>query len=159
MSEIQSPPPNAFFEDFVIGQRMITQGRTITEADIVHFAGLSGDYHPLHTNEHYAATQHFGRRIAHGLLGLSVTTGLSMQLGILRESVVAFRELTCKFSKPIFIGDTIHAELTITGLKPMPRLGSGLVELDVKLYNQHGEIVQIGTWTVIAKMRAGAQHG
>jgi len=157
MPQTASPPQNAFFEDFEIGHRMVTQGRTITETDIVNFAGLSGDYHPLHTDAQYAAGHHFGQRVAHGLLGLSITTGLAMRMGILNESIIAFRELTCKFSKPILIGDTVHAELTITGHKPMPRLGSGLVELEVKLYNQHGEPVQIGTWTVIAKMRAAPE--
>ena len=146
-----------YFQDFVVGQVLETPGRTITEADIVNFAGLSGDFHGLHTDEMYASQGPFGRRVAHGLLGLSITSGLAMGLGILQESVMAFRELTCKFSKPIFIGDTVHASMTVTKLKPMDRIGGGRVELEVKLYNQRDEVVQSGTWSVLVHCRPVAE--
>lgn len=143
----------AYFEDFRVGQEWHTQGRTITEADVVMFAGLSGDYHPMHTDAVFASGQYFGQRVAHGLLGLAVTSGLAMQLNVLQASLIAFRELTCKFSKPILIGDTVHAHLAIAQAKPMPRLGGGLVEFEVRLYNQRDEVVQVGTWAVISRSR------
>ena len=152
MSE-KPPPKDAYFEDFEVGHKMTTHGRTITEADIGAFAGLSGDHHPIHTDQVYASQQFYGQRVAHGLLGLSLATGLAMGLGILDQSMIAFRDLTCKFSKPIFIGDTIYAELLITSLKLMPRLGGGLVKLAVKLFNQDGDVVQTGTWSVLSRSR------
>ncbi|MBN1581588.1 MAG: MaoC family dehydratase N-terminal domain-containing protein [Anaerolineae bacterium] len=150
----KSPPKDAYFEDFQVGQEMTTHGRTITEADISVFAGLSGDHHPMHTDEVYASRQFYGRRIAHGGLGLAFATGLAMRLGILEESIIAFRDLTYKFSKPIFIGDTIHVQLLIVEVKPVPRLGGGLVGLEVKVLNQDDEVVQSGTWNVLSRSRA-----
>lgn len=150
----KSPPQNAYFEDFLVGQEMTTQGRTVTEVDIGVFAGLSGDHHPIHTDEVFASQQFYGRRIAHGMLGLSLATGLAMRLGILEASIIAFRDLTFKFSKPVFIGDTIHVQLLITKVRPVPRLGGGLVELEVKVVNQSGEVVQSGTWSVLSRSRA-----
>ena len=153
MNKQLSLPKGAYFEDFAVGQEMVTRGRTITEADVVNFAGLSGDFHPLHTDEVYAGQQIFGQRVAHGVLGLSVATGLAMGLGVIDESIIAFRELRCRFSKPIFIGDTIYVRLLITRVKAMPRLNGGLVELDVKVYNQRDQVVQSGSWTVLSRNR------
>jgi acyl dehydratase len=144
---------SVFLEDLEVGQKLATAGRTITEADIVHFAGLSGDYNALHTNEVHAAAGPFGRRIAHGLLGLAITSGLLARLGILDENVLAFRELTCKFRRPVFIGDTIHAQAAVTEVKVLPRVGGGLVAFEVKLYNQDGKVVQAGTWKVLVRSR------
>ena len=144
-----------YYEDFEVGQEMRTAARTITETDVVMFAGLSGDHHPLHTDAVYASEGPFGQRIAHGLLGLAIASGLAMQLGILQDSVQAFRELTCKFRKPILINDTVHVRMVVTKIKAMPRIGSGLVELEIKLYNQRDEVVLLGMWGVLVRsMRA-----
>jgi acyl dehydratase len=143
----------ACFEDFEVGQELLTSGRTITEADIVAFAGISGDYNALHTDKVYASSGPYGQRIAHGLLGLAVTSGLASRLGILEKSVLAFRELTCKFRKPIFIDDTIHARVKVIETKAMPRIGGGLVRLEVKSYNQHAEIVLTGVWAILLQSR------
>ena len=136
-----------------VGLEIKTPARTITEADVVAFAGLSGDYNPLHTDVVYAANGPFGQRIAHGLLGVAITSGLAARLGILERSVIAFRELSCKFRKPIFIGDTVYARLKVVETKPMPRIGGGLVRLQVTLHNQHDQIVQSGTWSVLLHSR------
>ena len=99
-----------FYEDFHAGQKIVTVGRTITESDIVTFAGLSGDYNQLHTDAEFSRQGSFGQRIAHGLLGLSITSGLALRTGFLEGTVIAFREISeWKFTKPVFIGDTIHA--------------------------------------------------
>jgi 3-hydroxybutyryl-CoA dehydratase len=150
---------SAYFEDLEVGQEMRTTARTVTEADVVMFAGLSGDYHALHTDAVYASQGPFGQRIAHGLLGLAIASGLAMQQGMLQDSVLAFRELTCKFRKPIFIGDTVHAEIVVSKLKPMSRIGGGLVELEIKLYNQRQELVLSGTWGVLVRSREVAPAG
>ncbi len=144
---------SAYFEDMQVGFEIETPARTITEADIIAFAGLSGDYNPLHTDATFAARGPFGQRIAHGLLGLAITSGLAARLGILEKSVLAFRELSCKFKKPIFIGDTVHAHLKVIEARPMPRIGGGLVSLEVKLYNQHDQVVQSSVWSVLLRSK------
>src|SRR5690606_25366483 len=103
MTELVYQPKGLYFEDFAIGTRLRTAGRTITEADIVAFAGLSGDYNQIHTNAVYAAADTFGRRVAHGLLVQSIATGLAVQSGVIEGTVLAFRELDCKFSLPVYI--------------------------------------------------------
>lgn len=142
-----------YFEDFSQGMTFLTAGRTITETDLVNFAGLSGDFNPIHTNALYAATTPFEQRIAHGLLGLSIASGLTTGLGFMGEKVEAFMGLDWKFRAPIFIGDTIHSELQVTKVRAMPKLGGGLVFLAVKVMKQDGTIVQRGEWKVLFKSR------
>jgi acyl dehydratase len=139
-----------WFEEFEVGQQIITPGRTITENDIVSFAGLSGDYNQIHTNAEFAGETPFGQRIAHGLLGLSIASGLAMRTGILEGTVIAFREINnWKFSNPVFIGDTIYAELKIIETKPIPRLGGGSLIIEIVVINQRDEITMKGTWTAL----------
>src|SRR4030065_587855 len=109
MSMISSPR-GMWYEEFEVGQRIITPGRTITESDIVSFAGLSGDYTQIHTDAEFSSKTPFGKRVAHGLLGLSIASGLAARTGVLEGTVLAFREINdWKFSRPILVGDTIHA--------------------------------------------------
>jgi acyl dehydratase len=139
-----------YFEEFQPGLKVITGGRTITEADIVAFAGLSGDYTRIHTDAEYSKTTPFGQRVAHGLLGLSVASGLAAQTGILEGTVLAFREiLEWKFVKPIFIGDTVHAELEVREIKAFPRLNGGGVIIALSLMNQNDETLMKGLWNVL----------
>ncbi len=149
-------PTGLFFEDLELGQSLTTRGRTITEADVVNFAGLSGDYNPLHTDAEFAARTEFGQRIAHGALGLSIAIGLSYQLGFLEGTVMAFLELQWKYSLPTYLGDTIHCEIVVKELKPMPRLGGGKVVLGVKMINQDGKVSQRGDWTILVRSRPQA---
>ncbi len=147
------PPRGMYFEEFEPGQKIATPARTVTEADVVSFAGLSGDYNPLHTNEEFAKTTPYGRRIAHGMLVVSIATGLADRQGFLDGTALAFRELSWKFSSPVFIGDTIHMVAEVVELKPMPRLGGGLVALKALMLNQDGKTVQKGEWRVLIKSR------
>jgi len=142
-----------YFEEFNIGDTVASAGRTITEADIVGFAALSGDWNAIHTDAEYAKSQLFGERIAHGLLGLSIASGLATQLGFIENTVIAFRGINWTFSGPIRIGDTIHMSARIAEKKPMQRLGGGLVTLNVEVLNQRGETTQKGTWSMIIKMK------
>ena len=149
MGYLDDAPRGVYYEDIELGQKMVTRGRTITEADIVAFAGLTGDYNPMHTNAEYMKGSAFGQRIAHGMLTLSYAVGQAYQLGFMERTVIAFRGLEMKFSLPVFIGDTLHVELVVLEKKEARRLGGGTVTLEVKIINQAGKTVQSGTWTVI----------
>ena len=143
-----------YLEDFQVGQEMDSPRRTITEADIVQFAGVSGDYNALHVDAEYARSTPFGERIAHGLLGLSVASGLAAQAGYLEGTVMAFTSLDWRFKRPILIGDTIGLTSTVSRVRPMPSQGGGLVTLQVTVLNQQEEVVQEGTWSLLMRSRA-----
>jgi 3-hydroxybutyryl-CoA dehydratase len=139
-----------FFEQFQAGQHVTTPGRTITESDIVAFAGLSGDYNLIHTDSEYSKNSPFGQRVAHGLLCLSIASGLATRSGIMEGTVMAFREINnWKFIKPVFIGDTIHVEMDVTETKAFPRLGGGAVFINLQVNNQVNEVVMKGIWTAL----------
>lgn len=146
-------PRGLYFEDFSIGQRVRSAGRTVTESDVVTFAGLSGDYNQIHTDAVFAASDMFGRRVAHGLLVQSIASGLAVQLGIIEGTVLAFRELSCKFSRPVFLGDTIHISLEITDKKALPRLGGGNIIMKFDVKNQDDSVVQRGEWVMLVKSK------
>ena len=139
-----------YFEEFEVGQKMISPGRTVTESDVVGFAGLSGDFNLIHTDAEYSKNSPFGARVAHGLLGLSIASGLALRTGVLEGTVIAFREIVgWKFVKPVFIGDTIHVEMEIIETKAMRRLGGGKVDLNFDVKNQDGETTMKGVWSVL----------
>lgn len=142
-----------YFEDFEEHMTFTTPRRTVTEADIVNFAGLSGDFNPIHVDAVHASDGIFGERIAHGLLGISIASGLTSHLGFLGEKVQAFMGLEWKFKAPTFIGDTIHCELSVNQTKAVKRLGGGIVKLGIDVVNQEGETVHQGTWTLLFKSR------
>ena len=144
-------PRGRYFEEFEIGDTVETAARTITETDVVLFAGLSGDYNPLHTDAEFAKGTLFGERVAHGLLGLSIASGLASRLGFVEGTAQAFTALEWKFRGPIRIGDTIRVQARVRQKKEMPRLGGGFVVFDVAILNQRGETVQKGAWTVLIK--------
>ncbi len=139
-----------YFEEFTVGQVVKTLSRTVSEDAIFSFAGLTGDYNQIHTDAEFAKTTQFGQRVAHGLLGLSIATGLIMRTGYLEGTVLAFREIQeWKFIKPIFIGDTIHALLTVTEMKALPRIGAGALIALVEVKNQNDEVLQKGTLNLL----------
>lgn len=144
---------DGYFEDFTEGMSFRSAGRTLTEADIVAFAGLSGDFNPIHVNAPYAESTLFGQRIAHGLLVLSVASGLATGLGFMGDRVEAFLGLEWKFRAPVFIGDTIHVEIRVGSSRAMPRLGGGLVSFDVRVVKQDGSVAQKGEWSLLFKRR------
>jgi 3-hydroxybutyryl-CoA dehydratase len=146
-------PRGMYFEEFEVGIEVVSPGRTITEADVVAFAGLSGDFNQLHTDEEFAKGLMFGQRIAHGMLVLSIATGLAARLGFIEGTALAFRELTWKFSQPVFFGDTVHITARCQETKPMPRLGGGVVIFDVRVINQDGKTVQRGNWQLLMASR------
>lgn len=147
-------PRGMYFEDFEVGLEIQTAARTITETDIVNFAGLSGDFNFIHTNAEGARETPFGARVAHGMLVASIATGLAVQQGFIDGTTLAFRELAWKFTKPVFIGDTVHVQVTVTETKAMARLGGGLVTFEARVVNQHGEVVHKGEWKMLMKGKA-----
>lgn len=159
MSPFPAMPRGMYFEEFEIGQVLQTAGRTITEADIVHFAGLSGDFNQMHMDAAFCEKSFFGKRVAHGLLILSIASGLAVQTGLMEGTVIAFREINeWKFLKPVFIGDSIHAELEIRETKALRRIGGGAVTIEVRVINQVGEVVMKGIWTALIASRPVLLH-
>ena len=154
MSPIPVGPRGMYFDEFQPGQRILTPGRTVTEADIVSFAGLSGDYNQIHVDAAYSAQAPFGQRVAHGLLVTSIASGLAMQTGVMEGTVLAFREINeWKFIKPVFIGDTVHAQLEVKETKDLRRIGGGSVTIEISVLNQKDDLIMKGVWTVLIASR------
>lgn len=145
--------PGRHYEDFKVGEVFETAGRTVTETDLVNFAGVSGDFYPLHMDETYARTTPFKGRIAHGLLGLSIAAGLAVQTGIFDRTLLAFWNMSWKFLKPVRIGDTLTVKMEVTEKKEMRQREGGVMVFAVRVQNQEGEIVQEGQWTLIISKR------
>ncbi len=135
--------PAVFFEDLELGREYLSPGRTVTETDVVLFAGLSGDYNVLHTDAEHMKTSLFGERIAHGLLGLAIQQGLASR-GEPAAAHGCFATVKWKFKGPIRLGDTIHVRSRISGLEDGTVPGHGLVTLERQVINQRGEVVQEG---------------
>jgi acyl dehydratase len=139
-----------YFEEFSVGQKITTVGRTVSEGDIFNFAGLTGDYNQIHTDVEFSKKTPFGQRVAHGLLGLSLAVGLVWRTGVLEGTVLAFREINeWKFIKPFYIGDTMHVEMTVTETKALPRIGGGAVIAALVVKNQNDEPCQRGSLNLL----------
>jgi len=142
------------FEELTVGDRWTSLGRTITETDIVNFAGMTGDYDPLHVDHEFARQTPFGKPIAQGLLGLSLVAGLASQCPSVRT--IAFLKIEkWEFLKPIYIGDTVHAETEVIGKNANGRR-TGFVTWRRQLVNQTGAVVQSGifqTLVAVAKVQ------
>ena len=141
-----------YFDDFRVGQKFVSKARTLTEADIVNFAGLSWDHNQLHTDTEYAGQTRYGKRIAHGLLGVVAHAGLTYQLT--EDSILALLELNWKFHLPIYIGDTIRVEQTVKEVRDSSKKDRGILTFDKKIINQANEVVQTGTTTILLKKEA-----
>jgi len=144
--------PAVFFEDLSVGQEFTSPGRTVTESDIVIFAGLSGDYNVLHTDAEHMKASIFGERIAHGLLGLGIQQGLASR-GEPAAAHGLLSALKWKFKGPIKIGDTVHVRSRIAAKRDGPDAGHGLVTVERRLLNQRGEAVQEGETEHVVERR------
>jgi len=142
-----------YFSEFSEGQTFTSPRRTITETDVVNFAGLSGDFNPLHTDAVFAESTPFKQRIAHGMLSVAVSTGLGQLLGIFEGTTLALMSITSNFKAPVFFGDTIHLRLTVQTTKPSAKGGRGTVVFLSEIVNQRDEVVVDGGWTVMLKDR------
>jgi acyl dehydratase len=137
------------FSQFAVDQRFVSVGRTITEADVVMFAGISGDHNPLHTDAVFAASTPFKQRIAHGMLAASVSTGLGQTLGIFEGTTLALMGQTFEYKGPVFFGDTIRLALTVQSCTPSAKGGKGVVVFRSDILKQDDSVAVTGTWTVL----------
>ncbi len=154
MSPLPSQPRGMYFEEFQSGQKVISAGRTVTESDIVTFAGLSGDFNQIHTDAEYSRNSPFKQRVAHGLLGLSIASGLVVQTGVMEGTILAFREINeWKFIQPVTIGDTVHVEIEVLETKELRRIGGGAIVIGLDVKNQNNQTVMKGTWTALIAAR------
>jgi len=144
-----------YLEEYQVGETFQTPGRTITEADVGLFAGLTGDYNELHTNAAFMKESQFGERLVHGLLGLSVSVGLFFRLGFLEGTVIAFLGIEdWQFKAPIFFGDTLNTQLTVTDVKPSTsKPDRGVLRMELALVNQDGVTTQSGKMAFLIKAR------
>lgn len=142
------PKEPLYFEDFQVGESYKSPTRTITETDVVNFAGISGDYNALHVDAEYAKNSIFGERIAHGLLGLSVASGLFTRTDLNRRmssTLIALMGIdSWKFKGPLKFGDTIHLEIEIVEKKETSKPDRGIVYFKRNVVNQRGEVIQEG---------------
>jgi acyl dehydratase len=137
------------FEAFEPGATFVTPRRTITEADIVQFAGLTADYNPLHTDEIFAAGTSFGGRIAHGPMLVGMAFGLASRAGLFDGTVLGLLDITWSFTGPVRSQDTVHVRVTVTGKRPTRKPERGIVDLRLEIVNQRDEVVQTGTAAVL----------
>ena len=137
-------------EDFKVGEKTVSPGRTVSEADIVMFAGISGDWNELHTNTEYMKNSPFGQRIAHGILTLSIGSGLALRARQHRSfEVLAFLGMdNVRFTAPVFIGDTIKVESEVLEARPSKsRPETGILRFKNAVKNQRDEAV--ATWETV----------
>jgi acyl dehydratase len=145
-----------YWEEWEIGAEFETPARTVTEADIVQFAGLSGDYNPLHIDEEYCKTTIFGGRIAHGPLVYAIAAGLLFQLHLYDDTLIAFLGFEdLRFTKPVKPGDTIHARVKVLEKTETSRADRGVMKRQLQVFNQRGEVVQEGRQAFLLKRRPG----
>ncbi len=144
-----------YLDELNVGEEYITPSRTLTETDVVMFAAMSGDYNELHTSEEYMKESQFGKRLVHGLLGLSISHGLIFRLGILDGTAIALLGVdTWQFKGPLFFGDTIRVKVKIAEVRPSKsKPDRGILKLYMEIINQDDTVVQSGYKTLMMKRK------
>jgi acyl dehydratase len=137
------------FDEFELGACYSSQGRTVTESDVVTFAGLSGDYNPLHTDAEFARQTPFGERIAHGMLTVSMATGMANWTGIFEGTTLALMEQVIRYKGAVRFGDTVHLELEVLEKKASSKPDRGVVRFAARVCNQRQELIVDGEWTLL----------
>jgi acyl dehydratase len=146
--------PPLYFEDVEVGFQFDTPRRTITEADLVGFAGVSGDFNPLHTDAVFAAGTIYGSRIAHGALVLSVATGLRQRTGLFDGTLLGFLEIrNWRFLAPVRIGDTIRVRNEVIALEETSKPDRGIMVQRVEVVKQDDAVVQSGEFVLMLQRR------
>jgi acyl dehydratase len=139
------------FDQFNAGDMFVSQARTVNESDVSSFAGLSGDYNPLHTDAEFGKTTPFGERIAHGMLVASIASGMANWLGVFEGTTIALMEQVIQYRGAVKFGDTVHLELKVLEKKETSKPGRGVVIFETHVLNQKGELVIDGKWTLMMK--------
>ncbi len=137
------------FNEFTEGDIFYTASRTITETDVVNFAGLSGDFNPLHTDQTFGEQTPFKGRVAHGLLGVAVASGLANQLGIFEGTTIALLSMEVSYKGAIMFGDTIHLKMKVLEKKESSKSDRGIITFSTDLLNQRDQVVTTGKWIVM----------
>jgi len=151
-------PIHLYFDDVQIDQEWESLGRTVTEADIVHFAGLSGDFNPIHMDHEFAKTTPFRRPIAHGLLIWTISSGLAINAPPMRTlALLSIRDW--EFKGPVFIGDTIRMRSKVLGKESRARGRRGVITWGREIVNQEGKIVQAGLTVTLVEGRGTVAAG
>ncbi|MCP4424502.1 MAG: dehydratase [Chloroflexi bacterium] len=139
------------FNEFNLGDCYESQGRTVTEADVVAFAGLSGDFNPLHTNAQFAQSTPFGERIAHGMLVMAMATGMANWTGIFEGTTIALMEQVIRYRGAVKFGDTVHLQLEVLEKKETSKPNRGVVKFAARMLNQDDGLVIDSDWTLLMK--------
>ena len=143
-----------YWEDWEPGREWESPARTIGEAEISTYAGLSGDFNPIHMNEEYARTTIFGTRIAHGPLVYAIAAGLLFQLHLYDDTMIAFLGFeSLKFTAPVRAGDTVHAKIKVLERRETSKPDRGVIRRELRVFNQRGECVQEGIQAFLIKRR------
>ena len=146
------------YEEFEVGQRFETPSRTVIEADINSFAGLTGDFNPVHMDEVFAAQSGFKGRITHGPMIVGMAFGLGSRADVMDGTVLAMLEIAWTFVKPVCPGDMISAVFTVLEKRPTRAADRGVVTLQIDVLNQHNDVVQLGTAKTLIR-RKDANRG
>ncbi len=141
------------YEEFEIGATYDTQARTITEADVVSFAGLSGDFNPLHTDAETAKNSPFGERIAHGMLTVAISTGMANLTGLMEGTTIALMEQNIKYVAAVKFGDTVRLQMEVIEKRETSKPDRGVVKLAARVFNQRNELVVDMIWTQLMKRK------
>jgi 3-hydroxybutyryl-CoA dehydratase len=148
------PSRGRYFEDFKVGEVLVTGRRTVEGGDVSRFAGLTGDFNPLHTDETFAKETPFGARVAHGILTLAVSNGQQNLSGWFEGTALALLGLDrLRFTAPVKFGDTIHTEMTVKQARESSRTDRGVVTFDVVVRNQRDEVVCTYEESVLMRRR------
>ncbi len=157
---IPAPGQGKTFDELAIGDSFLSAQRTISDADIVAFAELSGDHNPVHLDDTFARGTLFRGRIAHGLLVQSVASGLAWRCGVFHGTIIALAEMTMRFEAAVRPGDTIRVELSVLAKEPEPGPRRGQVRWRTRVQNQAGETVIDGEWlTLLQRSRQRTRQG
>ncbi|MBX3060193.1 MAG: MaoC family dehydratase N-terminal domain-containing protein [Anaerolineae bacterium] len=143
------------YEEFELGAIYDTQARTITEADVVSFAGLSGDFNPIHTDAEAAKNGPFGERIAHGMLTVAMATGMANMTGLMAGTTIALMEQNIKYKGAVKFGDTVRLQMEVIEKRETSKPDRGVVKLAARVLNQRGELVVDMVWTQLMKRQGG----
>lgn len=142
-----------FFEEFELDTVYKSQGRTIAESDVTAFAGLSGDFNPLHTDAEFASSTPFGERIAHGMLTVAISTGMSNWTGIFAGTTIALLEQNIQYKAAVKFGDTVHLEMRTIEKRETSKSDRGIVKFAAQMINQRGDLVVDMVWTLMMRRR------
>ena len=142
-----------YYEEFEAGQRYETPRRTVIEADISQFAGLTADFNPLHMDEVFAAQSDFGGRITHGPMIVGMAFGLVSRIDLIDGTVLGLLDIGWSFKAPVRPGDTIGVVVRVIGKRMTKKPDRGVVELELDVSNQDGDVVQTGKAKVMIRCR------